>query len=139
VTPDNEVADYPAGLAADLGLYDDLPALITDPDELLEYGVVEYRYGTEHPKEYAQLLRTYGHSSLKSRRGYTSSSFIAGVLSRLWTRGVLLGEFGPATGYWSYNGTVSHWAPAGASPTRVISWRGFAESQGLDPQRWPLT
>jgi hypothetical protein len=138
VTPDDQVTDYPAGFAAELGLYEDLPPLITDPTAKIEYGIVEYRYGTAHPKEYRRLLDTYGHTSMAPRR-YTTSSFIGGVLGRLFAYGDLDGDFGPATGYWSYNSIISYLWPTSATPDRRLTWKEFAVDQGLDPLEWPLT
>lgn len=138
VNEDNKVSPYPEGLAADLGLYDSLRALIVAEDELVEYGVVEHKFGTRHAKEYARIIDTYGHKCLEQGLKYTASMFIAGVLGRLYSYGELTGEFGSATGYWAYNSTISYWCPAGAHPTSTITWQVFAESQDLDPDSWPL-
>src|SRR5262245_54220895 len=61
VTSKTEETKYPSGVAADLGLYDDLPKCVSDPGTFVEYGIVEYRYSTAHPSEYDHLVRTYGH------------------------------------------------------------------------------
>ena len=138
VNQDDSVAPYPDGLASDLGLYDILPSLITAEDELLEYGVVEYKLGSQHPREYLRIVDIYGHGCFNDGRKYTASSFIAGVLGRLFYNGDLGGEWGPATGYWHYNSVISYLCPAGADPTSTITWQAFAVSQGLDPDSWPL-
>lgn len=82
-------------------------------------------------------LATYGHTAIAKRK-YTASSFIAGVLGRLYSYGELSGELGAATGYWAYNSTISYWCPAGAQPTKRITWADYAADHGIDPMSWPL-
>jgi len=60
------------------------------------------------------------------------------VLGRLLSHGELSGRFGSATGYWSYNSTISYWCPAGAHPERTITWASYAAENGIDPMSWPL-
>src|SRR5262245_15745787 len=108
VDPDNVISAYPEGLAADLGLYEDLLTLISDEAVFIEYGVVEYLYGVGRPDNYRKIVSTYGHTALAPRR-YTASSFIAGVLGRLFARREVGGDFGVATGYWEYNSIISYW------------------------------
>lgn len=138
VNEDDKVSPYPEGLASDLGLYEILTSLISADDELIEYGVVEYKFGLRHRKEYDRIVGIYGHGWFNEGRKYTASSFIAGVLGRLYSYGELGGEFGPATAYWNYNSTISYWCPAGAQPASTVTWQGFAEAHDLDPYSWPL-
>jgi hypothetical protein len=115
VTEKSDKTQYPDGLAADLGLYDDLPKCVTDPGKFVEYGIVEYRYGIAHPKEYGQLLQTYGHRMRRLGK-YTSSMFLASVLGRLAAEGALRLKMGeaPATG------TTTRRSPTGL-PQRTTS------------------
>lgn len=139
VQPSNDLAAYPEGLAADLGLYDDLPKCITDETTYVEYGIVEYRYGLAHPKEYGQLVATYGRRSQGKGKTYTASAFIASTLGRIARDGVLRFEFGKGTGYWSYDDPISYWAPPGVNePPNRLTWFEFATENGWKPRDWPL-
>jgi hypothetical protein len=121
------------GKSEELGLYDDLPACLAAGEPWVEYGVVEYRYSKRRPTTYERLLRDYGHTRI-AHKPYTASAFIAAALGRLSDAGVVALQFGPATGYWSYNGTISYWALPPAPPTdALISWKDWATAAGLDP------
>jgi hypothetical protein len=48
------------GIASELGLYTDLPKLLSY-GEYVDTNVVEYRYGIAHPQEYAWMLDRWGH------------------------------------------------------------------------------
>jgi len=110
-TTAREVVDQAlsGGKSEELGLYDDLPRCLSPSEPWVEYGVVEYRYSVLNPSVYSQLLADYGHTRIE-RKPYTASAFIAAALGRLAEAGIVALQFGPATGYWSYNGTVSYWA-----------------------------
>ncbi len=132
-----KIQSYPEGLATELGLWDDLPPLLGPGEPRVEYGVVEYRYATAHPNEYARLVKEYGHTAQGPKR-FTASAFIAKALGRLASEGVLSHFAGPATGYWAYNGTISYWArPKGADDGDPLTWEAFATTGGLDPMDWP--
>src|SRR3954462_6142804 len=47
------------GIAADLGLYDDLPKCLA-LGEWAETGVVEHRYGTTHAEQYEWMVKRWG-------------------------------------------------------------------------------
>jgi hypothetical protein len=125
------------GLASEWGLYDDLPKCLVPGEPLVEYGVVEYRYKQFNPVRYAALVDRYSHTCLGPSH-YTATSFIAGSLGRLWRRGDLAARFSEATGYWSYNGTVSYWGLPGTDLDHELSWVDFAHQQGVDPDEWRL-
>lgn len=109
VAPETSPLGYPEGFAAELGLDDDLPDLLVDGEPFIEYGIVEYRYARAHPDEYAQIVDRYGHTAYGLKK-YTASAFIAGTLGRLARGGDAFYADGKATGYWKFNGRISHWA-----------------------------
>lgn len=131
---DEEVVE---GKAADLGLYEDLPRCLVPREPFVEYGIVEYRYSELRPSVYQQLIRDYSHTRIERNKPYTASVFIASALGRLADRGELLYRFGPATGHWSYNETISYWAlPRGqGGEVSILTWRQFAMQVGLDPEK----
>lgn len=45
----------------------------------------------------------------------------------------------PATGFWSYNGTVGNWSPT-PLPAEAghTTWAEWAVEHGLDPDDWEL-
>lgn len=137
VSADAKVATHHQGLATELGMWEDLPAVLVSEQPPAEYGVVEYRYALAHPSEYAELVKLYGHTADGPKK-YTASAFIAKTLGQLATDGVLIHSAGPATGYWSYNGTISYWSPASvAAPSVALTWHQFALAEGFDPMDWP--
>jgi hypothetical protein len=120
------------GITADLGLYEDLLTCLVAGEPLVEYGIVEYRYSRAFPSVYAQLISRYSHTRL-GPKSFTTSSLFAGVLGRLLKKGFVDGEFGPATGYWAFDGQISYWALPGENPTARMSYAEFATATGLDP------
>jgi hypothetical protein len=120
--------------AAGLGMYDDLPLCLVPGEPFVEYGVVEHRFSQLRPEVYEQLIRDYSHTRLGPKH-FTASVFIALALGRLAKHGDLLYRVGPATGYWSYNETISYWAlpPGPDTDDRRLSWEQFANHEGLDP------
>jgi hypothetical protein len=127
------------GVTAEFGLYDDLPALVVSGEPWVEYGLVEHRYKLAHPQTYNALLDRYGHRA-KQPKPFTMSAFIAGALGQLAREGVLAYKWGPATGYWSYNGKVSYWAvPPAPAESRTVTWKEFADGDpSLDASAWRL-
>jgi hypothetical protein len=133
-------ADDIGGLAAELGMPNDLLACLKEDEQWVEYGVIEYRYSQMSPANYAELVARYGHTRLhdatttKQTSPYTASMYIALTLSRLATNGLLCRHTGTSTGYWNYNSTISYWAlpPAPAWEQR-LTYEDFARSEGLDP------
>ena len=125
------------GVAASLGLYDDLLAVISHTDPWLEYGIVEYRYALAVPDTYRHLVDQYGHVAIAPKR-YTASAFIGAALGKLRRETDLAYKPCTATGRWSYNGQISAWAtnPGPADPA-ILTWAAFAVSSGFDPETWP--
>ncbi len=127
------------GICAELGLYDDLPGCVPAGQSWVEHGIVEYLYKKAHPDTYRELVDRYGHIA-KAPKRFTASVILALTLGRLADEGVVAYRPKlPATGFWSYNGTVGNWAPlpppAGDGHT---TWSAWAIAQGLDPQEWDL-
>jgi hypothetical protein len=127
-----------SGMGEDLGVYDDLLACVA-AGERVEYGIVEHRFALRSPSTYRQLVETYGHTSI-APTNYSASSFLARALGQLSREGLLqLGE-SPATGFWSYNGTISSWGqPGEPETTPLYSWASFAAENDFDPTEWPAT
>jgi hypothetical protein len=127
------------GLTLEWRLYDDLPKCLVPGEGFVEYGVVEHRYKLLNPSRYSFLVDRYGHTR-QGPKNYTATSFIAGALGRLGRRGDLDAKFGDAaTGYWSYNRTISYWMlPKSAAHKCRTTWEEFAHANGLDPADWEL-
>lgn len=136
-TPEHPTGAIAEGIAAELDLFTKLPTLVS-ADAFDEYGIVEYRFGIAHPRDYASLLELYGHRAQRVGRHHTMSAFLAGVLRRLHLEGDLDLQWGRGTGYWDYLDTVSYWSRATDSPLSRHTWGAFASGQGLDPRSWPL-
>jgi len=115
-------------VAAELGLGMELPRVLADfPDTWVEYGLVEYAYAQRNPRDFASLVDRYGHTAIEASR-YTVSSFLAATLGILSRDGVVVVRFGPATGRWKYNHSISWWSlPPAPDWERRRSW----ESTGL--------
>lgn len=98
------------GISEELDLGAKLPeALAQFRGRWVEYGVLERAFALAYPEDWSLLLKQYGHTSIKPRR-YTVSAFLAGVLGRLSSAGVIAFMEGPATGRWSYNSRISWWS-----------------------------
>lgn len=138
-TPYDDLDDS-SGIAAELGLFDLLLELVPDDGPYDEYGIIEYRLGLQYPKEYSTLLQRYGHTAQARGKKYTMSAFLGGVLGAMYRTDKISSVWGPATGYWSYNGTIGHYAhlPGSEDDAETRSWNDFAVAEGLDPDVWPL-
>ncbi|GLY48666.1 hypothetical protein Lesp01_23220 [Lentzea sp. NBRC 102530] len=91
-------------------------------DPFVEYGIVEHRLRARFPDLFAAHVADQGHSMF-GPRAYTASSVRFGVaLGRLERMGVLVSEYGPATGAWRYNGQVTYWARATPSDRSRRTW-----------------
>jgi hypothetical protein len=125
------------GIADELGVYDDLLALFPEPGPFLEWGIVEHRYAHLRPGVYRELVDKYSHTALGPTQ-YSVSAFLGLAAGKLAREGHLALLWAPATGYWSYNGTISAFtlAPA-ADDAPLVSWAEYAVSEGFDPGDWP--
>jgi hypothetical protein len=135
-TQAGSLTTYRNGLGQELGVYDSLLRCVVDG--MAEYGVIEHRFAALERPAYDFLVKRYGHRAQGPSR-YTASAFIGGALGQLWREGLVAGVWGPATGYWSYNGQVGAYGPAGASDgSEILSWDTFAtETLEVDPLDWP--
>jgi hypothetical protein len=110
--------------AAELGLAIELPAAVAvHAGTWIEYGLVERAYALRCPDDFTAIVNRYGHRAISPKR-YTASAFLGGVLGTLSRVGTVLYHPGPATGRWSYNGTISWWTvpPAPDWESSRLSW-----------------
>lgn len=128
-----------SGITAELGLYDDLAALLLPGEGWIEHGILEHRYKLAQPHTYFdELIPRYGHVAQGPKR-YTTSAFIAQALGQLAREGTLAWSDGRPTGFWSYNHRISYWALPPAPPLDDRqTWSEFATKAGLDPEAWIL-
>jgi hypothetical protein len=122
------------GKAGAMGLPDDLLRCLVPGEPFVEYGIVEHRYSRRRPKEFEQLVKDYSHTRIQRNKPYTASSFIAGTLERMAARGEVLLSWGPASGHWSYNETISYWAlpPGPVDLAAKLTYAEFARAEGFD-------
>lgn len=125
------------GIAYELGLYDDLPEML-NPGEWADTATLEYRYGSTHPDQYAEMLRRWGHVAQSPRR-YSVTSFIGSTLGQLSRSTNVTYRDGPATGFFSYNSRMGFWTLEPV-PTETITmtWERCTTEAGIDPGTWPL-
>lgn len=125
------------GITEELGVYEDMLALFTEPGPYLEWGIVEHRYALRRPDAYRELVDRYSHTAFGPTQ-YSASAFLGRAAGDLARRGELALKFVRATGYWSYNGTIAACAlPPGPAGDEVTTWAEFATSLGFDPEDWP--
>lgn len=126
------------GITAEIGMYDDLLLCVKADEPCIEHGVVEYRYQHLRPKLYEDLVAEFGHRA-HGPRNFSVSALMARALGQLRDEGLLSWQYAKATGFWSYNGSISYWAkvPAPSADDR-ITWEQFAVSNGLNPDLWKL-
>jgi hypothetical protein len=139
VTTGSETVDELGGqgVAAELGVYDDLLTVLSDADQFQEWGIIEHCYAELRPSIYRELVSRYSHTALGPTH-YSVSAFLSLAASKLAGQGHLTLRFVAATGYWSYNSVISAFALSPANdnaPTR--SWEQFARERGFDPLDWP--
>jgi hypothetical protein len=137
LAPDENASE--PGVMEEFGLFDDLPHCLEKGAGFVEYGMVEHRFRMLRPDTFATLVKTYGHRAIQAGRPYTTSSFLASALRILANRGELELRWGPATGFWSYDGTVSYWALTPVTRDATYSWSSYCESEGLDAMDLRLT
>lgn len=113
-----------AGIAADLGLVVEIPAVLKKFEgKWVEYGVFEQAYALANLKDWTFLVERYGHKAIADKR-YTVSAFLAATLGNLERAGVVAFHSGRATGRWVYNGTISYWSlPPAPDWADRVSWQ----------------
>lgn len=115
---------YRTGIGEELGVYDTLLECVTA--EMTEYGIIEHLFAQADPASYAALVKRYKHRAVEPSK-YTASSFLGGALGQLWREELVVGTWGPATGYWSYNGQVGCYVlPPTAEDPPIRSWADYA-------------
>ena len=125
-----------SGIEEELGVYDILLECVDG--SFAEFGIIEYHIWERAPRTYTILAERYGHTAYGPSK-YTASAFLGGALGQLWRERLVDGVWGPATGYWSYNGVVGAYARMGTPhDTPIASWQDFARTTlRLDPDDWP--
>src|SRR5581483_10281595 len=98
-TAEAKTLDVGSGIAAELGVEDKLLQCLRNEGKYEEYGIVEYRFGVAHPKEYSELVDLYGHTALPGAHRYTASAFLARILGLLLEYGEVGSVWGPGTGF----------------------------------------
>jgi hypothetical protein len=125
------------GIAAELGVYDDLLSLFATPGPFQEWGIVEHRYAELRPTIYRDLVSRYSHTALGPTK-YSTSAFLGQAAGTLARQEHLALRFVDATGYWSYNGRISAFTLSPAAPdAALVSWAQFAREGGFSPLDWP--
>lgn len=132
----SSAGSWRTGIGEELGVYDTLLECMT-PD-ICEYGIIEHRFSEAAPGVYTYLVDHYGHRATKPSK-YTASSFLGGALGQLWREELVAGVWGPATGYWKYNGGVGCYAlPEADEDSPILSWETFAtDTLHVSPLDWP--
>ncbi len=70
-----------SGIAAELGVYDDVFLCLSPGEPWLEHGIVEHRYKELRPTAYRQMIDRWGHV-IQGPRRYSVTAF----LTRTWAR-----------------------------------------------------
>src|SRR4051794_2233066 len=114
------------GYAEELGIYNALLGLFTEPGPFREWGVVEHLFALAEPATYRELVDRYSHVALGPTQ-YSVSAFLAQAAGKLAREGHLAIRWVQATGFWAYNATISSFtvAPA-AEHAPLLSWEEFA-------------
>jgi hypothetical protein len=119
VAPPDAALGDPLGL----GLAVELPAAVAEATSAaggrwVEYGLVERAYALAQPDDWRRLLARYDHThyhpdgATRRQLPYTASRYLGRTLGALRAQGIIAFKQGPGTGRWSYNDTISYYAPA---------------------------
>jgi hypothetical protein len=103
------------GLGAELDIWDKLLECVPPDQRVYAYGEVEDRLFEQYPDDARRLLERYGHKwrdPAHPSGQYSMSAYVASRLRELEKEGHLVLTWGPATGPWEHNGTISHWRRA---------------------------
>ena len=124
----------PHGIAYELGLYEDLPAVLNH-GEWADTIVVKYRYAIAHPTSYSEMVTRWDNDNTR----YSTSAFIGSTLGDLSRATNVTHRNGPGTGFFSFNNNIGHWTLEPVPQhTITMNWQEFATREGLDPDQWPL-
>src|SRR5919108_492613 len=110
------------GIAAELGVYDDVFLCLSPGEPWLEHGIVEHRYKELRPTVYREMINRWGHV-IQGPRRYSVTAFLTRRWSQLAINGVLSRKSPPIT-------TI----PLRALPERysLLRARGRFQSAGRD-------
>lgn len=132
---ENSLGELSDGIAADLGLYDDLPDLLI-PGEWADTPTVEYRYAREHPMTFKRLLDRWGHVSEGSTK-YSTTAFIGSTLGQLSRATNVTHRPGQGTGLFKRNAKIGYWTLEPVpEQTHDMTWERFARLHDIDPESW---
>src|SRR5215213_2709464 len=95
------------GIAAELGVYDDVFLCLSPGEPWLEHGIVEHRYKELCPTAYRQMIDRWGHV-IQGPRRYSVTAFLTRTWARLAADGLLAAQLGPATGVLSAHAQHHH-------------------------------
>ncbi len=90
-----------SGIAAELGVYDDVFLCLSPGEPWLEHGIVEHRYKELCPTAYRQMIDRWGHV-IQGPRRYSVTAFLTRTWARLAADGLLAAQLGPATGVYQH-------------------------------------
>src|SRR5206468_10303487 len=76
------------GIAAELGVYDDVFLCRSPGEAWLEHGIVEHRYKELRPTAYREMINRWGHV-IQGPRRYSVTAFLTRRWSQLAIDGVL--------------------------------------------------
>jgi len=126
------------GIAAELGVYDDVFLCLSPGEPWLEHGIVEHRYKELCPAAYLEMIDRWGHV-IQGPRRYSVTAFLTRAWSQLARDGILATKLGPATGLYQHNGSILYWAlPPVPARQRIRTWADFAADLGINPHCWTL-
>jgi hypothetical protein len=103
-----------SGIAAELGVYDDVFLCLSPGEPWLEHGIVEHRYKELCPTAYRRMIDRWGHV-IQGPRRYSVTAFLTRTWARLAADGLLAAQLGPR--HWRVSAQAQHHHPVlGASP-----------------------
>jgi hypothetical protein len=82
------------GIAAELGVYDDVFLCLSPGEAWLEHGIVEHRYKELRPTAYREMINRWGHV-IQGPRRYSVTAFLTRRWSQLAIDGVLAAQLVP--------------------------------------------
>src|SRR6266542_1813465 len=129
-----------SGIAAQLGVYDDVFLCLSPEEPWLAHGIVEHRDTELYPTAYRQMSDWWGHV-IQGPRRYSVTAFLTRTWARLAADGLLAAQRGPAPGVYQHtrNTTILYWAlPPVPAGQRIRTWADFATDLGINPHCWTL-